>query len=57
MASESESSATTKSEHISVQTTSKQRLDEADEALLVSNFVSYFQPLVHNIDKHVEALR
>lgn len=60
MASETASTSTrttAKIEHITAETTAKQRLDEADEALIVGNLVSFFQPLVQGIDRHVEALR
>ena len=30
---------------------------ESEENLIVSNFVSFFQPLIQNLDAHVESLR
>ncbi len=49
--------ADVKIEHITAETTAKQRQDQQDESLIVSNFVSFFQPLVQSLDKHVESLR
>jgi hypothetical protein len=58
MASKTDSTTgTTKVERVTAELTAKQRQDLQDEALVVSNFVSFFQPLVQNLDKHVEALR
>lgn len=30
---------------------------KSNENLIVSNFVSYFEPLIHNLDTNVQALR
>lgn len=39
------------------QTPSKEELDAANEKLIVANFVNFFEPLINNLDKNVDALR